>query len=99
MTSPTSTITRAALTEAEADAVPLSRADAHDLVDLLFDTIVEALEAGEDVRIFGFGRWSVREKRARPGRNPATGEPTVISARRVVSFRPSRVLRESMRGT
>ena len=92
------TITRDALAQAVQDALPdLPRRDARDLVDLVLDVVVERLEAGEDVLITGFGRWSVREKGERVGRNPKTGETVTISARRVVVWRPSATLREAMR--
>ena len=92
-------ITRADLTQAVRDAQPdLPRRDARDLVDLVLDVVVERLEAGESVLITGFGRWSVRSKGARVGRNPVTGEAARIPARRVVVWRPSEVLREAMQG-
>jgi len=92
------TITRDALTEAVHDAMPdLPRREARDLVDLIVDVVTERLENGEDVLITGFGRWAVREKGARVGRNPVTGGPARIPARRVVVWRPSGVLREAMR--
>ena len=61
-------------------------------VDQVFEIMKEALERGEKVRISGFGNFTVREKRARRGRNPKTGERMEISARRVVSFKPSGTL-------
>lgn len=54
------------------------------------------LEAGTTVKISGFGRWEVREKRSRPGRNPHTGDRIEIAARRVVTFHPSDLLREAV---
>ena len=90
-------ITRTALADALREALPgLPVRDARDLVDLVLDLVVEALEDGEDVLISGFGHWTVRDKGARPGRNPATGEATVISARRVVTFKPSATLRAAL---
>ena len=92
------TITRAILAEAVRAELPdLAQRDARDLVDLVLDLVVEALEAGDDVLITGFGRWSVRDKPARPGRNPLTGETVTIPRRRVVTFRPSSVLRAALR--
>lgn len=67
--------------------------------ELLEDTlgfIKKALTAGETVKISGFGVFSVRDKRSRVGRNPQSGEKIVLAARRVVTFRPSRVLRDMM---
>ena len=58
--------------------------------------MAERLEEGEDVLVTGFGKFEVRSKKERPGRNPKTGEKLVVTARRVVTWRPSRVLRERM---
>jgi integration host factor subunit alpha len=63
-------------------------------VDHIFETISEALEKGEDVKISGFGNFKVRQKHARKGRNPKTGEQIEISGRRVVKFRASNKLRK-----
>ncbi len=65
-------------------------------VDDIFEIIAEVLEVGENVKISGFGRFTVRAKHARKGRNPQTGEEMEISARRVVTFKPSSILREKM---
>jgi len=95
-------ITKAHLATAIQDSVPdlhLPHRDAVDLVEVILGTIVEALEDGEDVLITGFGRWKVREKPERPGRNPKTGETMVVSARKVVTWKPSGVLRERMKET
>jgi integration host factor subunit alpha len=65
-------------------------------VDLFYEAMVEALERGERVKIPGFGSFTVREKKARLGRNPKTGERMEISARRVVVFNPSGTLRRAL---
>lgn len=91
------TITRAVLADAARNALPeLPVRDARDLVDLVLEAVAEALEGGEGVHVSGFGGWSVRAKGQRPGRNPATGEPTTITARRVVTFKPSAGLRAAL---
>ena len=91
------TITRAVLADALREALPeLRRRDARDLVDLILDVVIEALEDGEDVLVTGFGHWAVREKAERLGRNPATGEPVAIAERRVVVFKPSAALRAAL---
>jgi len=59
------------------------------MVDRFFEEIATALEAGHAVQLTGFGKFSLREKRRRPGRNPKTGEPIPILARRVVTFNAS----------
>jgi integration host factor subunit alpha len=65
-------------------------------VDLVFEVIAESLGRGEKIKIPGFGNFSVREKKARKGRNPKTGERKEISARRVVTFKPSPVQRQTL---
>ncbi|MBR1380690.1 MAG: integration host factor subunit alpha [Alphaproteobacteria bacterium] len=67
----------------------LTTADAYKMVDVIFDEISESLVNGEEVKFAGFGSFKILNKSARMGRNPKTGTPAVISARRVVSFRPS----------
>ena len=62
---------------------------------LVFDTMKETLEKGEKIKISGFGNFVVRQKRPRIGRNPQTGEEIEISARRVLTFRPSQVLKSA----
>ena len=87
------TVTRADLTSAVHRETGLPRRDAAALVDMAIEAIAERLSAGEAVTISGFGSFRVRHKRAREGRNPKTGEPAPIPARRVVTFRPSHVLK------
>jgi integration host factor subunit alpha len=66
------------------------------LVDSLFEIIKDDLEEGKDVMISGFGKWTVKAKKKRRGRNPQTGEALTIDARRVVTFQASHILRESL---
>jgi integration host factor subunit alpha len=87
------TLTRADLTEAVHEEVGLTRQDCAGLVERTLDLIAEALQAGEIVKLSGFGVFQVREKRARMGRNPKTGEPAAIDPRRVISFRASQVMK------
>jgi integration host factor subunit alpha len=70
-----------------------SKKDAAELVELVFDTIKVTLEKTEKIKISGFGNFVVRDKKARIGRNPQTGEEIEISARRVLTFKPSQVLK------
>ena len=74
----------------------LSRTEAAELVEQILGTMKESLAQGEEVLISGFGKWSVREKAARIGRNPKTGQATEIAARRVVTFAPSQVLKQEV---
>ncbi len=67
----------------------LTAADANRMIEIIFQEISDALINGEDVKISGFGTFKILNKSARIGRNPKTGIPAVISARRVTSFRPS----------
>jgi integration host factor subunit alpha len=75
-----------------------SKKEAADLVDQVFDTIKVVLEAGEKIKISGFGNFVVREKKPRPGRNPQTGQEITIEARRVLTFKPSNVLKTALNG-
>ena len=88
-----STLTRAGLCEAVHDEVGLSRQDCATLVERTLELMIQALEAGEQVKLSGFGVFQVRAKRARMGRNPKTGEPAAIEPRRVIGFRASQVMK------
>ncbi|MDX5330835.1 MAG: integration host factor subunit alpha [Caulobacteraceae bacterium] len=88
-----STLTRADLCEAVHDEVGLSRQDCSALVERTLELMIQALEAGEQVKLSGFGVFQVRAKRARMGRNPKTGEPAAIEPRRVIGFRASQVMK------
>ncbi len=86
-------MTKADIVEALYQKVGFSKKEAADLVELVFDQLKNTLGQGQKIKISGFGNFVVREKRARVGRNPQTGESIEISARRVLTFRPSQVLR------
>lgn len=75
------------------EQVGFSKKESAELVDQIFDTIKQRLAAGEKVKISSFGNFVVREKAPRKGRNPQTGESLVIGARRVLTFKPSNVLK------
>lgn len=90
---PAVAMTKADIVEALYEKVGFSKKEAADLVELVFDQIKGTLAKGEKIKISGFGNFVVREKRSRIGRNPQTGESIEISARRVLTFRPSQVLR------
>ena len=87
------TVTRADLCEAVHDEVGLTRQDCAELVERTLDLVAEALEEGKTVKLSGFGVFQVRDKRARMGRNPKTGEPAAIHPRRVISFRASQIMK------
>ena len=71
---------------------------AADLVELVFESMKEELCKGGAIKISGFGKFRVRSKKARMGRNPQTGDAMVISARKVLTFTPSRILRDGING-
>ncbi|MFO0550312.1 MAG: integration host factor subunit alpha [Polyangiaceae bacterium] len=73
-----------------------SKKEAADLVDLVFDTMKETLGRGEKIKISGFGNFVLRDKRSRQGRNPQTGEPMMITERRVLNFKASNVLKQGL---
>ena len=76
----------------------LSRKEAADLVDLIFQTLKDTVADGEKVKISGFGNFVVRDKRSRVGRNPQTGDAIDISERRVLTFKASQVLKDALNG-
>lgn len=86
-------MTKADIVDALYEKAGFSKKEATDLVELVFDTLKTTLANGQKIKISGFGNFVVREKHARIGRNPQTGESIEISARRVLTFRPSQVLR------
>jgi integration host factor subunit alpha len=88
-------VTKADLIEIVNSRTSVAKHDCNRLVDDVFDTMRDALAAGDPVMISGFGRFAVRAKRARVGRNPRTGAPVEVTARRVVTFKPSAGLRDS----
>ena len=80
------TVTKKYLTDHLYEMVGLTHTENKRLVDALFDTIRETLASGEEVQLSGFGRFNILDKRSRPGRNPKSGMPFEIKARRVVTF-------------
>ena len=92
------TVTRADLSEALHEEIGLSRQECSGLVERVLDMIVETLERGETVKLSGFGVFQVRDKSARMGRNPKTGEPAAIVPRRVISFRASQLMKAKVDG-
>jgi integration host factor subunit alpha len=89
-------MTKADIVETIYGKVGFSRKESAEIVDLVFDLMKETLENGEKIKISGFGNFMIREKRSRKGRNPQTGEEIQISARRVLTFKPSQVLRKAL---
>lgn len=95
---PLKTTTRADLAEAVHQRTGLGRTEASKYVELVLDEIFESIVSREDVKLSSFGAFLVRAKRARDGRNPKTGEAAKITARLVVTFKPSNVLRARVNG-
>ena len=74
----------------------LPKKDCLNFVNTFFNEISNSLEKGEEVKLSGFGNFSLLKKKARPGRNPKTGKEYIISARTTVSFKPGRKLKEKI---
>lgn len=90
------TLTKADIIESVYEKIGFSKKEAADIVELVFDTLKGTLEKGEKVKISGFGNFVVRHKRPRIGRNPQTGQEIEISERKVLTFKPSQVLKSSI---
>ena len=89
-------MTKADMVELVYEQIGVSKREAARIVEMIFDVIKETLERGENVKISGFGSFNIQHKKPRRGRNPQTGEEITISARRVLSFKSSNVLREQL---
>jgi integration host factor subunit alpha len=89
-------MTKADIVERIYEKVGFSKKEATDVVESIFEIIKEHLERGKKVKISGFGNFVLNSKRPRKGRNPQTGEEIVISGRRVLSFKPSPVLKKTI---
>ena len=86
-------LTRAAMVRSLVNKLGLSKTDARELVDSFIEELAASLAVGEQVKLSGFGNFDLRDKKARPGRNPKTGESIPIPARRVVIFRAGNTLK------
>ena len=78
------------------EKVGFSKKEAVRVVETIFDIMKESLERGEKIKISGFGNFIVRKKRTRRGRNPQTGDDIEISARRILTFKPSQVIKNDL---
>lgn len=87
-------LTKADIAEQITEKLGLNKRESKELVETFFEEISGALVAGEEVKLSGFGNFSLRNKSERPGRNPKTGEAIPIKARRVVTFRAGQKLRQ-----
>ena len=86
-------LTKAGMAEQLFEELGLNKREAKEMVEFFFEEVRRALEAGDQVKLSGFGNFDLRDKNQRPGRNPKTGEEIPISARRVVTFRPGQKLK------
>jgi integration host factor subunit alpha len=92
------TLTRAQLSEAVYTQIGLSRSESAHLVEQVLEVVSQAVEKGHNVKISSFGTFVVRSKGGRIGRNPKTGQEVPIEPRRVLTFRPSQILRDEVNG-
>jgi len=88
--------TKASIVDEICEKIGLPKKESTDIVELLFESMKKTLAEGDSLKISGFGTFLVRSKKSRLGRNPQTGEAMEISARRVISFKPSQVLRDTL---
>lgn len=92
-------MTKADLVEKVAVEADLTKKDAEQLVEIVFESIIESLNSGEKIELRGFGSFRVRERNSRKGRNPKTGEAVDIPAKRVAYFKPGKDLKELINGS
>lgn len=89
-------MTKADIVETVTTACGFSKKESSELVEFVFSLMKGCLESGEDLKISGFGKFEVKHKNPRRGRNPQTGEPLEISARRILTFKPSQRLKAAI---
>ncbi len=93
------TVTKADLANTLFEQLGLNKREAKEFVELFFEKIRESLENGESVKLSGFGGFSVRDKKSRPGRNPKTGEEVPVTPRRVVTYKASQKVKDRIAKT
>ena len=87
-------MTKADLVERVAREADMTKKDAEQLVEIIFDSITETLNRGEKIELRGFGSFRVRERNSRKGRNPKTGERVEVPAKKIPFFKPSKELKD-----
>ncbi len=92
------TMNKTELISAVAESAELSKKDATKAVDAVFEAVQNALSSGDKVQLIGFGNFEVRERAARKGRNPQTGEEIEIAASKVPAFKPGKALKDAVAG-
>ena len=90
------TLTKANIVEAVAEQIGYTKNQSFELIETLLEIIKQTLESGEDVLVSRFGKFCVKEKKQRKGRNPATGKDMMLEPRRIVTLRCSRQLRDKI---
>jgi DNA-binding protein HU-beta len=90
-------VNKSELISSVAEKTGLTKKDTEKVVNAVFESINESLSRGDKVQLIGFGTFDVRQRGAREGRNPATGEPIQIQAARVPVFKPGKALKESVK--
>jgi len=89
-------MTKADIVENVSRACGFAKKESYDLVESVFSIVKATLESGQEVKISGFGKFEVKQKNARRGRNPQTGESIILDPRRVLTFKPSNLLRAAI---
>lgn len=89
-------LTKADLADSLSEKLGLSKTDAKILVENFFEEMCLCLERGEEIKLSGFGNFELKDKKARPGRNPKTGEEVTITPRRVVTFKQGQKLKSTL---
>lgn len=89
-------MTKAEIVEKVSEKVGTTKKESADLVEAVFNILKSTLESGEEVKVSGFGKFEVKQKKDRTGRNPQTGEAITITARRILTFKPSSLLRAAV---
>lgn len=89
-------MTKADIVERVADQCGVSKKDSIEMVESVFCILKDTLENGEEIKISGFGKFEVKSKHARKGRNPQTGDAITIEARRILTFKPSTILKNTI---
>ena len=89
-------MTKADIVEKIAKKCGITKRESIDMVETVFSVLKTTLENGEDIKISGFGKFEVKNKHDRKGRNPQTGESIIIDARRILSFKPSTILKNAV---
>ena len=92
------TVTKDSLVEMVHNEIGLNKREAKELIESFFEQIKQCLEDGHDIKLSGFGNFTLRDKSPRPGRNPKTGEEVTISSRRVVTFKSGLKLKSKLEG-